>query len=39
MRLTLFVLIAVVVVASFYVDYRWKKWMAEKSRAREPDGE
>ncbi|AXC11641.1 hypothetical protein ACPOL_2317 [Acidisarcina polymorpha] len=39
MRLLLLAIALLLVAASFYVDYRWKRWLAEQreARKRKPD--
>jgi len=34
MKLILAILAIVVVAGSFYADYRWRKWMADRRRER-----
>jgi hypothetical protein len=36
MRLTLIVVVIALVVGSFVVDYKWRKWVAERRRERQP---
>lgn len=35
MKLILILVVVALVVVSFLVDYKWRKWMAERKRERE----
>jgi hypothetical protein len=35
MKIVLGILIVLVVAVSFYADYKWRKWMAERKRDRQ----
>jgi hypothetical protein len=35
MKIALIILALILITGSFYVDYRWKKWMAERNKDRE----
>jgi hypothetical protein len=35
MKLILAIVVILVMAGSFYADYRWRKWMAERRRDRE----
>jgi hypothetical protein len=38
MKWLLGIFFGLAVLASFYADYRWKRWMAAQRAAREKDG-
>jgi hypothetical protein len=35
MKLVLVIIAILVIAGSFYADYKWRKWMAERRRERE----
>ena len=35
MKLALIVVVVLLVAGSFYADYRWRRWMADRKRERE----
>jgi hypothetical protein len=35
MKIVLGILIVLLVAVSFYADYKWRKWMAERKRDRQ----
>jgi hypothetical protein len=37
MKILLIVLVVAVVVGSFYADYKWRQWMAERRRSSQQD--
>ena len=39
MRLLVGIVFLLLILGSFYADYRWKRWMAERRDAREKDRE
>jgi hypothetical protein len=35
MKIILVIIVAAIIVGSFYADYKWRKWMEDRRRERE----